>query len=99
MSLQKRYAQQAVIEVQERLHRAQTDVVDADLADYSGSIPRAELMLSLARPVVDRRMLHLVNMWPECSVEETGKRGRKKPATEDKDSRRGIPQGSPVHHC
>ena len=29
-----RSAQQAVIEVEERLHRGQTDVVDADLADY-----------------------------------------------------------------
>ena len=29
-----RNAQQAVIEVEERLHRGQTDVVDADLADY-----------------------------------------------------------------
>ncbi|WOD14715.1 hypothetical protein RW095_02120 [Paraburkholderia kirstenboschensis] len=42
-----RNAQQAVIEVEERLHRGQTDVVDADLADYFGSIPHAELMLSL----------------------------------------------------
>jgi RNA-directed DNA polymerase len=29
-----RNAQQAAQEVQERLHRGQTDVVDADLADY-----------------------------------------------------------------
>jgi RNA-directed DNA polymerase len=29
-----RNAQQAVIEMEERLHRGQTDVVDADLADY-----------------------------------------------------------------
>src|SRR5947209_16559284 len=29
-----RNSQQAVIEVEERLHRGQTDVVDADLADY-----------------------------------------------------------------
>jgi retron-type reverse transcriptase len=29
-----RNAQQAAIEVEERLHRGQTDVVDADLADY-----------------------------------------------------------------
>jgi retron-type reverse transcriptase len=96
MSLQKRYAQQTVIEVEEWLHRGQTDVVDAGLADYFGSIPRAGLMLSLARPIVDRRMLHLVKMWLECSVEETGKRGRRKRTTEAKDGRRGIPQGSPV---
>jgi RNA-directed DNA polymerase len=61
-----RNAQQAAIEVEERLHRGQTDVVDADLADYFGSIPHAELMLSLARRIVDRRVLHLIKMWLEC---------------------------------
>jgi len=91
-----RSAQQAVIEVEERLHRGQTDVVDADLADYFGSIPHAELMVSLARRIVDRRVLHLIRMWLECSVEETDNRGRKKRTTEARDSRRGIPQGSPI---
>ena len=91
-----RNAQQAVIEVEERLHRGQTDVVDADLADYFGSIPHAELMLSLARRIVDRRVLHLIRMWLECPVEETDNRGRRKRTTEARDSRRGIPQGSPI---
>lgn len=91
-----RNAQQAVIEVEERLHRGQTDVVDADLADYFGSIPHAELMLSLARRIVDRRVLHLIRMWLECPVEETDHRGRQKRTTEARDSRRGIPQGSPI---
>ena len=91
-----RNAQQAVIEVEERLHRGQTDVVDADLADYFGSIPHAELMLSLARRIVDRRVLHLIRMWLECPVEETDDRGRKKRTTEARDNRRGIPQGSPI---
>lgn len=91
-----RNAQQAVIEVEERLHRGQTDVVDADLADYFGSIPHTELMLSLARRIVDRRVLHLIKMWLECPVEETDDRGRRKRTTEARDSGRGIPQGSPI---
>ncbi len=91
-----RNAQQAAIEVEERLHRGQTDVVDADLADYFGSIPHTELMLSLARRIVDRRVLHLIKMWLECSVEETDDRGRKTRTTEAKDKGRGIPQGSPI---
>src|SRR6266850_6356786 len=91
-----RNAQQAVIEVEERLHRGQTDVVDADLADYFGSIPHADLMLSLARRIVDRRVLHLIKMWLECPVEETDQRGRTTRTTEARDSRRGIPQGSPL---
>jgi RNA-directed DNA polymerase len=52
--------------------------------------------LSLARRIVDRRVLHLIRMWLECSVEETDNRGRKKRTTEARDSRRGIPQGSPI---
>lgn len=91
-----RNAQQAAMEVEERLHQGQTDVVDADLADYFGSIPHAELMQSLARRIVDRRVLHLIKMWLECAVEETDERGRKTRTTEAKDKGRGIPQGSPV---
>jgi group II intron reverse transcriptase/maturase len=91
-----RNAQQAVIEVQETLFRGHPEVVDADLADYFGSIPHAELMLSLARRIVDARVLHLIKMWLECTVEETDDRGRKTRTTEAKDQRRGIPQGSPI---
>ena len=91
-----RNAQQAVIEVEETLFRGHSEVVDADLADYFGSIPHAELMLSLARRIVDRRVLHLIKMWLECAVEETDDRGRKTRTTEAKDSERGIPQGSPI---
>ena len=91
-----RNAQQAAKEVEERLHRGQTDVVDADLADFFGSIPHAKLMQSVARRIVDRRVLHLIKMWLECAVEETDDRGRKKRTTEAKDSGRGIPQGSPI---
>ena len=91
-----RNAQQAVLEVEEHLFRGHPDVVDADLADYFGSIPHADLMKSVARRVVDRRVLHLIKMWLECSVEETDDRGRKTRTTEARDKRRGIPQGSPI---
>jgi group II intron reverse transcriptase/maturase len=93
---QGRNAQQAVVDVEETLFRGHPDVVDADLADYFGSIPHAELMRSLARRIVDSRVLHLIKMWLECAVEETDDRGRKKRTTEAKDSGRGIPQGAPI---
>jgi len=70
--------------------------VDADLADYFGSIPHAELLKSAARRIVDRRVLHLIRMWLDCPVEETDDRGRKTRTTEARDKRRGIPQGSPI---
>ncbi len=91
-----RNAQQAVVEVEELLFRGHPDVVDADLADYFGSIPHTELLKSVARRIVDRRVLHLIKMWLECPVEETDQRGRTRRTTEARDSRRGIPQGSPL---
>lgn len=94
-----RNAQQAVTEVEELLFRGHPDVVDADLADCYGSIPHAELLQSVARRIVDRRVLHLIKMWLECPVEETDERGRNTRTTEARDKRRGIPQGSPSHPC
>jgi len=91
-----RNAQQAVVEVEEVLFRSHPDVVDADLSDYFGSIPHAELLKSVARRIIDRRVLHLIKQWLECPVEETDRRGRKTRTTVSKDSRCGIPQGSPI---
>lgn len=91
-----RNAQQAVIDVEEQLFRGRPDVVDADLADYFGSIPHLDLMKSLARRIVDPRVLHLIRLWLDCAVEETDDKGRKIRTTEGRDQRRGIPQGSPI---
>src|SRR5262245_11307443 len=91
-----RNAQQAVVEGEETLFRGHPEVVVADPADYFGSVPHAELMRSLERRIVDRRVLHLIKMWLECPVEDTDERGRKRRTTEAKDKRRGIPQGSPL---
>ena len=92
----RRNAQQAVVEVEELLFRGHPEVVDADLADYFGSIPHAELLKSVSRRIVDRRVLHLIRMWLDCPVEETDDRGRKTRTTKARDKRRGIPQGSPI---
>jgi RNA-directed DNA polymerase len=91
-----RSAQQAVVEVEAQLFRGHPEVVDADLADYFGSIPHSELLKSVARRIVDRRVLHLIKMWLESPVEETDDRGRKTRTTAARDNRRGIPQGSPI---
>ena len=91
-----RNAQQAAVEVEELLFRGHPEVVDADLADYFGSIPHSDLLKSVARRIVDRRVLHLIKMWLDCPVEETDDRGRRTRTTEARDKRRGIPQGSPL---
>jgi len=91
-----RNAQQAVIEVEEQLFYGRPDVVDADLADYFGTIPHLELMKSVSRRIVDPRVLRLIKSWLECAVEETDDKGRKTRTTQARDQRRGIPQGSPI---
>jgi retron-type reverse transcriptase len=53
-----------VVEVEELLFRGHPEVVDADLADYFGSIPHAELLKSVARRIVDRRVLVHPTPWP-----------------------------------
>ncbi len=93
---QDRNAQSAVREVHGLLISGYMDIVDADLSGYFDTIPHPELMKSVARRLVDRRMLHLVRMWLNAPVEERDERGRKKRTTTNRDSGRGIPQGSPI---
>jgi hypothetical protein len=94
-----RNAQQAVIEVEDLLFRGHPEVVDADLADYFGSIPHAELLKSVARRIVDRRVLHLLKMWLECPVEESdvedGRNARPRRGTSGAASRKARPS----HRC
>jgi RNA-directed DNA polymerase len=91
-----RSALSAVQETRDLLVTGRTQVVDADLLDYFGSIPHAQLMTSVARRVVDRQILHLIKMWLEAPVDETDDQGRTQRTTRNKDSKRGIPQGSPI---
>ena len=93
---QNRNAQSAVREVHGLLASGHKDVVDADLSGYFDTIPHVELMKSVVRRVVDRRVLHLVKMWLDTPVEEQDGRGRKKRTTVNRDTKQGIPQGSPI---
>ena len=49
--------------------------MDADLSDYFGQIPHAELLKSVARRVSDGRMLGWVKAWLEMAVEEDDGKG------------------------
>lgn len=91
-----RNALQAVKEVHHLINTGRTEVVDADLADYFGSLPHVGIFKCVARRVVDRRVLHLIKMWLKAPVEETDARGRKRYSTAHREQRRGIPQGSPI---
>src|SRR5881227_4014643 len=56
-----RGAVDAVKEVHRHICRGYTDVVDVDLSRYFDSIPHAELLKSVARRIVDRHVLWLIN--------------------------------------
>src|SRR5258708_19568253 len=86
-----RNAQQAVAEVDKQLFRGHPEVVDADLADYFGSIPHAELLQSVARRIVDRRVLHLIKMSLAFPLAETDDRGPTHPTTQAPATRRVTP--------
>jgi RNA-directed DNA polymerase len=91
-----RSAQDAVRRVHWLLTGGHRHVVDADLAGYFDTIPHAELMKSVARRIVDKRVLRLLRMWLAAPVEERDERGRRKRTTINRDSKQGIPQGSPI---
>jgi group II intron reverse transcriptase/maturase len=91
-----RGALDAVRQVHSLLNTGHTQVVDADLSEYYETIPHSELLQSVARRVVDRRVLHLIKMWITAAVEETDERGNKKRTTRNRDEKRGLPQGSPL---
>jgi RNA-directed DNA polymerase len=92
---QNRSAQDAVREVHWLLTGGHRNVVDADLAGHFDTIPHADLMKSVARRMEDKRVLRLLRMWLDAPVEEQDGQGRKKRTTINRDTKRGIPQGSP----
>jgi RNA-directed DNA polymerase len=91
-----RNALTAVRQVHSLLNTGHREVIDADLSAYFDSIPHSELLTSVARRVSDRHMLHLIKMWVATPVEEDDDKGGKKRTTPNRDSKRGIPQGSPI---
>jgi RNA-directed DNA polymerase len=91
----KRGAQDAIRKVDELLCRGYTDIVDADLSKYFDTIPHAELMQCVARRIVDKHLLHLIQMWLKVPVEERDEKGKKR-LTGGKGNDRGTPQGGVV---
>jgi hypothetical protein len=53
-------------------------------------------MKSVARRIVDKRVLRLIRMWLDAPVEECDGRGGKGRTRLNRDTKRGIPQGSPI---
>lgn len=91
----RRSAQDAIRKVHKLLCAGYTDVVDADLSKYFDTIPHRELLLSVARRIVDRDVLRLIKMWLKVPVEERDDKGNRR-VTGGKSSSRGTPQGGVI---
>ena len=91
-----RSALDAVQAVHGLVNRGYTEVVDADLSGYFDSIPHQELLKSVARRISDSQMLALIKSWLEMPVEETDERGNVRRTTQNRDERRGTPQGAVI---
>lgn len=89
-------AHTAVRSVHSLINTGHTKIIEGDLAGYFDSLPHAELLKSVARRISDRHMLHLLKMWLDAPVEEDDGKGGTKRTTPNKDSGRGVPQGSPI---
>lgn len=72
----KRDAHQAMNEVSLRLRYGYTQVIDADITKYFDTIPHDKLLASLAKRIVDKNILRLINMWLKAPIveEEQGKK-------------------------
>ena len=91
-----RGAQDAVRRVHRLLNTGHLEVVDADLSDYFGQIPHAELLQSVARRVSDGRVLGWVKAWLEMAVEEDDGKGGIRRTNRARRERKGTPQGAPI---
>ena len=72
------------------------EIVDADLSNYFGEIPHAELMRSIARRVSDGRMLGWIKRWLEMAVAEDDGKGGGRRTNRARRERKGTPQGAPI---
>jgi RNA-directed DNA polymerase len=88
-----RGAVDAVKEVRRLICRGYTDVVDADLSRYFDSIPHDELLKSVARRIVDRRVLRLIKLWLKAPIEERHDSDGTRRIGGGKSNTRGTPQG------
>ncbi len=91
-----RSAKDAVNHIHYLISRGYDQVVDADLSNYFGEIPHAQMMKSIARRVSDGRMLGLVKAWLVMPVVEDDGKGGKRRTNRARREKKGTPQGAPI---
>jgi RNA-directed DNA polymerase len=86
----KRDAHQAMNDVTCHLLYGKTQVIDADISKYFDNIPHDKLLKLIAKRIMDKNILKLMNMWLKAPVVEED--GKKKYKGNDK----GTPQGGVI---
>ena len=87
-----RNAHQALDAVRAHIASGRREVLDADLKGYFDTIPHDKLMKVLRMRIVDRSVLHLIQLWLRAPIEERDDDGRvslRKPTS-------GTPQGGVI---
>jgi group II intron reverse transcriptase/maturase len=77
----------AVNEIKKNLYNGRTQVIEVDLEDCFGSIPHKELLNRVARRIVDRKILWLINLFLKADVMGVDRKD---------DDGRGTPQGGVI---
>jgi len=91
----KRGAGDAIKATHRLVRQGYADVVDADLSRYFDTIPHAELMQSVARRIVDAKVLWLIKLWLTSPVEERDGAGKRR-MSGGRGNRKGTPQGGVI---
>ncbi len=91
----KRSAGDAIATTHRLICRGYVDVVDADLSKYFDTIPHPDLLKSVARRIVDRKVLRLIKLWLSVPVEERDGAGGRR-MIGGRSNRRGTPQGGVI---
>lgn len=80
-------AHDAVREIYKYLNWGCVEVYDVDLEKYFDTVEHHKLMKLIARRIVDKQILRVINEWLSCGYIEDGQR---------KQSKRGTPQGGVI---
>ena len=89
----KRDAHQAMQDIEKNLAYGYTTVIDADLSQYFDTIPHKQLLLLVAKRVVDKNILRLIKQWLKAPIIEELDKGKRRYT---KNHTHGTPQGGVI---